>query len=154
MTYENLLEEAYHNKIHVIENAQFESRSDGLINDDVIAINKEIRSTKKRACVLAEELGHYYTSVGEIIDQSDPGHRKQEYRARIWAYNRLIGLDGIIKAHKYGCSSIYETAEFLCITEEFLLEAMTHYKEKYGICVEIDHFIIYFEPTVGVFELI
>ena len=154
MTYENLLNEAYKDNIYVMENAPFESKSDGLINGDVIGINRKIRSTKKRACVLAEELGHYHTTVGDILDQSKAENRKQELRARVWAYNKLIGLRGIADSYNHGCRSINETAEYLDVTEEFLAEAVQHYKSKYGICTKLDNYVIYFEPAIAVLELI
>lgn len=154
MNYENLLNEAQKNNIYVIEDADFKSKSDGLINGNVIGINKNIRSYKKRSCVLAEEIGHYYTTTGDIIDQSVGFNNKQEYQARLWAYNRLIGLSGIIDSHKKGCKSAFEMAEHLNVTEDFLAETLHCYKAKYGVCAKIDNYIIYFEPSLGVFELI
>lgn len=153
MKYENLLDEAVDNGIYVIENADFKSKSEGLINGDVIGINKRVRSFKKRACILTEEMGHYYTTAGNIICQSSVSNRKQELRARLWAYNRLIGLRGIIDAFNYGCRSIHEAAEYLDVTEEFLLEAINCYKSKYGLYATIDNYVIYFEP-ISVLELI
>ena len=44
------------------------------------------------ADTLAEELGHHYTTVGDILDQTNVSNRKQERLARVWAYNRRIGL--------------------------------------------------------------
>lgn len=43
---------------------------DGLIKGNKIAIRKNIETQKEKSCVLAEELGHYYTSSGDILDQS------------------------------------------------------------------------------------
>lgn len=153
MKYENLLDEASSDGICVIENADFKSKAEGLINGDVIGISKRVRSFKKRACILAEELGHFYTTSGDIINQSTVSNRKQEMHARLWAYNNLIGLSGIISAYKYGCQSVHETAEYLDVTEDFLLEAINCYKNKYGICATVDNYVIYFEP-VTVLELI
>ena len=153
MKYENLLDEASSNGICVIENADFKSKAEGLINGDVIGISKRVRSFKKRACILAEELGHYHTTSGDIIDQSSVSNWKQERRARLWAYNRIIGLRGIIDAYNHGCQSIHEAAEYLDVTEDFLLEAIECYKGKYGSYVSIDNYIISFEP-VTVLELI
>lgn len=154
MTYENLLNEAHNDNIYVMENAPFESKADGLINGDVIGINRKVHSYKKRACVLAEELGHYHTTVGDILDQSNAENRKQELRARIWAYNKLIGLRGIVDSYTHGCRTAYETAEYLDVTEEFLTEAIHYYKSKYGIYTNLDNYVIYFEPAIAVFELI
>ncbi|MBO5145321.1 MAG: hypothetical protein J6C19_07270 [Lachnospiraceae bacterium] len=154
MKYEDLLKETAANDIYIIENANFKSRADGLINGDVIGINKNVRAYRKRTCILAEELGHYHTTVGNILDQSVTDNRKQEFRARIWAYNRLIGLNGIINSYRHGCQSLHDAAEFLEVTEEFLSESLQYYKSKYGICTTVDNYVIYFEPSLGVFELI
>lgn len=154
MTYENLLDEAYKEDIYVMENAPFESKSDGLINGDVIGINRKVHSNKKRACVLAEELGHYHTTVGDILDQNKAENRKQELHARVWAYNKLIGLRGIVNSYTHGCRTAHETADYLEVTEEFLTDAVQHYRNKYGVCATLDNYVIYFEPTIAVFELI
>lgn len=97
MKYETLLQEATSNNIYIIENANFKSDANALINGDVIGINKNIKTSKERACVLAEELGHYYKTVGNILDQSNTENRKQEQKARLWAYNKMIGQIG--RAH-------------------------------------------------------
>lgn len=154
MVYDNLLDEADKENIYVIENAKFQSRASGLINNDVIGINKNVRSSAQRSCILAEELGHYHTSSGNILDQSSVTNRKQELHARAWAYNRLIGLYGIINAYRSGCRNGYEIAEHLNITEEFLAEALQYYRNKYGLCTTVDNYVIYFEPALGIFEQI
>lgn len=154
MIYEELLNEAASNDIYVIENAAFESQSAGLIHNDVIGINRLIRDSRTRSCVLAEELGHHYTSTGNILDQCEVRNRKQEFRARIWAYDRLIGLSAIIGCYKAGCKTLYEMAEYLEVTEEFLAEALKYYRQKYGMCKKLDNYVIYFEPYLCVFEMI
>lgn len=152
--YEELLNEADNQNVYVIENANFISSSDGLINVDVIGINTRIRSRTKRTCILAEELGHYYTTTGDILDQTDVKNRNQEHIARMWAYNKLVGLRGIISAYEAGCNNTYEIAEYLDVTEDFLLDAIEKYTSKYGIYTTLDNYVIYFIPTLGVMELI
>ncbi len=154
MTYENLLQEAADENVYVIEDAPFQSRADGLIRNDVIGINRTVRRSTHRACVLAEELGHYHTTVGDIMDQSSDTNRKQELRARLWSYNKLIGLHGIISCYKTGCQTAYDMAEHLGVTEEFLQEALQCYRSKYGIYTRFDNYVVYFEPTLSVLELI
>lgn len=41
---------------------------DGLIMGKKIAIRNNIRTTNKKADVLAEELGHHYTTSGNIME--------------------------------------------------------------------------------------
>lgn len=123
----------------------------GRIYKNRIAIRKNLNRTEKK-CVLAEELGHHYTSVGNILNMEDLSNRKQERQARLWGYNKLIGLTGIVNAFKAGCHSAYETAEFLEVTEEYLQECIDCYRDKYGVCTEIDNYIIYFIPNLAVME--
>ena len=125
----------------------------GLIRGRRIAIRKNIETQAEKSCVLAEEIGHYRTSSGNILDQSKAESRKQEYRARLYGYNLKIGLTGLISAYEAGCGNLYEMAEYLDATEEYLKEAIDCYKSKYGLCTSIDNYIIYFEP-LAVIKLI
>ena len=126
---------------------------DGRIKNNKIYLRQDMSHTNKK-CVLAEELGHHYTTVGNILDQSDTGNRKQEEQARIWAYDHLVGLTGIIDCYKAGCRTISEMADALEVTEEFLREALERYRQKYGIYTTIGHYIIYFEPYLTVVRMV
>lgn len=116
--YEELLNDA--DKSNVTVTNQFDlsgTRLKGLYCDGTIAISQNMNDESEKACILAEELGHHYTSSGNIIDMTVATNRKQELHARAWAYNRLIGLYGIINAYRSGCRNGYEIAEHLNITE-------------------------------------
>lgn len=128
--------------------------NDGRIRGNRILIRSTIETRCQKAAVLCEEIGHYETAVGNILDQSVAANRKQELRGRIWAYNRLIGLTGIIRAYKMGCRNRYEVAECLDVPEDTLQEALNYYHARYGVCTQVDNFVIYFEPALGVMELI
>ena len=128
--------------------------SNGRINGNKIAIRRDLPSSVHKKCVLAEELGHYQTSVGRILKQSDTENQKQELKAREWAYDHQVGLTGIIDCYKAGCQTISEMAEYLEVTEEFLREALERYRQKYGIYTSIGHYIIYFEPTLTVVRMV
>ena len=80
----------------------------GRIKGNRIAIKSDLTITEKK-CVLAEELGHYYTSSGNILDMSVTENRKQ---------------------------------------------ALECYRSKYGELVVFDNYVIYFEPNLGIFELV
>lgn len=144
MTYEELLLEADNQKLIVKEKTI--PGYGGRICKNRIAINKGINTTTEKACILAEELGHHFTSTGNILDLSIVQNRKQERLARLWAYNKQIGLGGLIKAYEQGCKNKYEIAEYLGVTESFLQEAVSCYHEKYGTFTQIDNYVIYFEP--------
>lgn len=150
MNYETLLFEADTQGLIVKEkNLKY---NNGRIKGNKIAIRKDISSTTEKACVLAEELGHHYTTVGNILDQSDASNRKQERRARLWAYRRAFDLIDLVSAYKYGCRNRYELAEYLEVTEQFLQDALDTYKEKYGLCTKVDKYVVFFEP-LGILEV-
>ena len=144
MNYEQLLTAADQNGLLVKEKKL--AKHDGLLKGKRIAIRKDIETQAEKSCVLAEELGHHYTSSGDILDQDNIMKQKQEYRARLYGYNLKIGLTGLIRAYEAGCRNLYEMAEFLDATEEYLREAIQCYRSKYGVCVAVDNYAIYFEP--------
>lgn len=148
--YEELLEEASNNGLVVREKAL--SSSDGLIYKNRIAISDRLETSAEKACVLAEEIGHYHTAVGNIVNLQDIENLKQEQKGRLHGYNRLIGLRGIISAFNAGCQNRYEVAEHLHVTEEYLQEAIDCYTGKYGDYAMVDNYIIYFIPYLGVME--
>jgi len=128
-------------------------RIKGLYGDNTIWINKYITTHAEKRCVLAEELGHYYTSAGDILDLANIRNIKQEQRARFWAYDFLIPLYLFVDAHKAGIRNKFELAEHLSVTEEFLEMALKRYKEKFGVCVQIDDcYHLMFDP-LGIIEL-
>ena len=146
MNYEQLLTAADQEGLLVKEQPLTEH--DGLIRGSRIAIRKDIEAQAEKSCVLAEEIGHYRTSSGNILDQNKVESRKQEYRARLYGYNLKIGLVGLIRAYEARCRNRYEMAEYLDVTEEYLEEAIDCYKAKYGLYVSIDNYLIYIEPFV------
>ena len=151
MTYEELLMDA--NSENLIIKEKNLPGYQGRIYKNRNAIRKSLSTTEK-ACVLAEELGHHYTTAGNILDQSDPGNRKQELRARMVAYDKMIGLIGIVRAYQHRCQSLVDMAEYLDVTEEFLKEALEQYRRKYGQRAELDNYVIIFEPQLAVIEKI
>lgn len=145
MRYESLLREAEQQGVYTYEKPM-PATIKGLYADNVIWINCSIPTSIEKACILAEELGHYHTSAGNILDQTKIENRKQERKARAWAYKKLVPLSSIVQAYKEGISNYYELAEYLDVTEEFLNDALKWYQEKFGLCVPFDEHVIYFDP--------
>lgn len=153
--FEDLELEALNNNIDVVTDYSFDSKNiRGLYCDGTVALSKRLKTNTEKACILSEELGHYYTTTGNILNQSLTENRKLEQRARIWAYNKLIGLSGIIDSYKAGCDCLNSMAEYFEVTEEFLIEALEYYRTKYGVCKQLGNYVIYFEPSIGILELL
>lgn len=147
MEYEALLKE--YDATELIIKEKDLHGNNGRIRGNRIAIKKDI-SLRQKACVLAEELGHYHTTVGDILDQTDVSNRKQERTARLWAYNKQIGLSGLVHCFEARCQNIHEMADHLGVTEAFLQDALECYRQKYGICTSYQQYTIYFEPKLAI----
>ncbi len=149
-SYEILLSEASENGLVVKEKPL--KYNNGRIKGSRVAIRQDLSTSVEKACVLAEELGHHYTTYGNILDQSDTSNRKQELRARAWAYNKQIGLLGLIRAYEHGCRNRFEIAEYLEVTEEVLEECLSFYQNKYGVCANVDNYVVYFIPNLVIMK--
>lgn len=90
-----------------------------------IGINKSIvNNTKKYISVLSEELGHHFTTFGNLTKESiSYSHKliknKKELKARLWASNFLISDTEFIQALN-DCVCIPEMAEYFNVTEEII----------------------------------
>ena len=92
-----------------------------------MAIRQDIDTRSRKACILAEEIGHYMTSVGDILDTKDLNNARQELRARAWAYNKLLSFEKVFEAAAKGYTQVYEMAEYLDVNEKFLREGLAYH---------------------------
>lgn len=99
--------------------------------DGMIFIDSSLTQNKKRE-ILSEEYAHFKTSVGNIINYEEMDNRKQELKARRYSIEMIITLDDLIECRDYGCTSIYECAEYLSVSYELLRDTLNHYHTKYG----------------------
>lgn len=147
--YEKQLVKAENENIRVFERSF--NTYDGRIKGNRIYIRKGMPILKS-ACVLSEEIGHYHTCSTDILDQSNSNNRHLEEKGRRWAYNDMIGLFGLVKAYKYGCNSLYDMAQYLNVSEEFLGDALRSYRAKYGTGVRFNEYFVSFEPQLIIYE--
>lgn len=102
----------------------------------IIGINENIVSNKKLfTCVLAEELGHHFTSIGDTTAEyysftDRINLNKTELIALKWATEYLLPLNEIINAIKKGITNMKELSDFLNVTDEFLLEKFKFIAKK------------------------
>lgn len=152
MTYDELLAAA--DNLNLVVKEKPMRGYDGRIKGNKIAIRKSIPTLKEKSCVLAEEIGHYYATAGDILDMNKTENKKQELKARAFAYDMQVGLIGIVNAFEAGCTSSFLVSDYLGVTEAFLFDSIEYYRKKYGICTSIDNYLIFFEPTLGVMRMI
>ncbi|EGQ3341426.1 ImmA/IrrE family metallo-endopeptidase [Staphylococcus pseudintermedius] len=145
MRYEDLLIENEY--IDVIETSSLPYFQSGLYYDGTIYIREDMSDYKKHE-TLAEEIAHYKISAGNILDQSNMLNRKFELKARRLANESVITLQGLINAFNYGVQNIYDLATYFEVTKDFVLDAIQHYKQKYGLRTRYGKYIIEFEPLI------
>ena len=148
--FEQLEQEAHDDNVKIHNYYLGEENLKGIYINGHVAINTSVKNSAEKSCVLAEEMGHHYTTVGNILDMESIQNRKQERQARLHGYNRLIGLAGLIEAYEHGCRNRYEIAEFLEVTDEFLEDCINCYRDKYGIGTTVDNYYIAFIPHLMV----
>lgn len=149
--YEKLSIKAQKQDLKVVE-VDLEA-NDGFYCDGYIFINKSLND-KEKYCVLAEELGHYETSYGNILDQNNISNVKQELKARRWGYKHIVTLEGIIEAFENNCLNEYEMAEYLGVTDEYFRECIEDYKRQYGLSCRLGKYYITLEPRLGIYKKI
>jgi hypothetical protein len=152
MEYNELVIKATKDNVYIIE-FPFKGESKGYYSDGVIAINEKIDTNTEKKCILAEELGHFYTTNGEILDNSVLS-KKKESIARRWAYKKLITLNDLVLAFNTGICSKAELSDYLDVTPSFLDATLDYYKKRYGTHKKLDSYIIFFEPNLGILKLL
>ena len=75
MDYDTLLTES--DKIGLTVKEKPLKYNNGRIKGNRIAIRQDISTQTEKSCVLAEELGHYHTTYGDILDLDNVQNRKQ-----------------------------------------------------------------------------
>ena len=100
------------------------------VDDDLppaIGLSKRLKiNIPLLRCVLAEELGHHFTTVGDIIPKTYFSQQdrfivsKAEYKDLRWAAIYLIPFKEFHKAFDNGIIEIWELAEHFTVTEEMI----------------------------------
>lgn len=139
-------------KVRIIKSYDFPVKSiKGICSDDEIIMNMpSIKNKAEYNCVLAEELGHYHTTYGNILDQSKTVNIKKEIVARRWAYRDLLPLEVFIDAFERRRFEKYDMVEDLDVTEEFLENCIDYYRKKYGVGTNFENYSIMFEPYLQI----
>jgi|GEM_PF-1200329 len=90
-------------------------------------------TSRVRAAILAEEFGHYKTSVGDTVRGSDDIRiGRSEERALRAAVDMLVCPEDVIQAIRSGVQNWYELSEELDLPESFLQKAVEVWQKQYG----------------------
>lgn len=102
----------------------------------IISILHDIKDDRNKFIeVLSEELGHYFTSVGDNLLNIE-NYRdylkicKCEKQALNWSVNTVISNDDLKRAFKNNCASYYDIADFLNVPEKLVIEKFKYLANK------------------------
>jgi hypothetical protein len=102
---------------------------------------------RKMAAILAEELGHILTSMGDTVRISDQRKiGRAEERAIRKAIAILISPEDVITAILSGIRNWYDLSEQLDLPEDFLRKAVDVWKLTIGPCYVSGSNILWFDP--------
>ncbi|NLG57638.1 MAG: hypothetical protein GX540_04430 [Clostridiales bacterium] len=104
----------------------FVSLKDG---GSMILINRH-RTLAQRTAALAEELGHYFRSVGDLRDLSDIAAAKSELSGQAWSYDWLLPPPVLEAAIKNGEGASWAVAEEVNLPEDFVQEASRYHLRR------------------------
>ncbi|MGG1598524.1 ImmA/IrrE family metallo-endopeptidase [Paenibacillus naphthalenovorans] len=88
--------------------------------------NKIVSNRSYFRCILAEEIGHHFTTTGNAIPRTYFHYRdrlevsKAEYQALKWASLYLMPSHKLINAIKKGVQECWEFAEYFDVTEDMV----------------------------------
>lgn len=144
------LEELFHiiekeNIIFEENNIQYENSKGVYINipdiPPTIGISKSIVNDRcKYVSIIAEELGHHFTSIGNLTIESKNYSEKlqkakKENKAKTWAANFLISDDDFVQALYKCISTSYDMCDCFNVTNEILqykILSIIHDEVKYN----------------------
>lgn len=125
----------------------------------MIFLDNSIKNDKYKLIeVLSEELGHYFTSIGNSINNIHTYRDKLivgkcENKATKWATNFLVNEDDIIKLINNNITCIYEMADIMGVSVEILMKKFEYLSktkqmidlknEKYLNLTNLPNLIIY-----------
>lgn len=147
--YETLLCQATEQGAKVIEIDLGTDKPCGKCIDNILIINNRI-TEKEKHYILAEELGHYLITVGDITNQKVINNRKQELKARRYSHSLLIEPIDLIESFRHGSRNTADMAEFLDISVNVLYEIIEDFKKKYGMGVFVGNYYLKLQPTFGI----
>ena len=103
---------------------------------NIISILDSIKNDKNKLIeVLGEELGHYFTSIGDNLINIK-NYRdylkicKCEKQALNWSLNAVISNKDLERAFKNNCSSYFDIAQYLNIPEKLVIEKFKYLASK------------------------
>lgn len=85
---------------------------------------------RQEKSILMHEISHNETGTFYGLQLPLESRERLEYRARKWAWLRLIPAEELKRAIAAGCTEIWDLAEYFDLPEEQVAEAVAYYREN------------------------
>jgi hypothetical protein len=141
--YERLMSE--NQNLDIYDTYKLQGSFKGVYSDGIIAIDKDVAPINKIE-LLAEEISHHKLTYGNITDQTKFINRKFERYAVRDSYECALPLHKFIEAYNHNVSNLFELADYVQLSERYVLDVIEHYKLKYGLSTFCGDYLIRFEP--------
>lgn len=135
----------YYGDLDIKDTFALPGKFKGFYDNGVILIDRDLPTSIKYE-TLIEEVGHHKYTYGNIVDQSSISNKKYEMKARRYAFEKIVSLQGLVDAFNHGVQNLHELAEFFEVSTTFVQDSLEHYKTKYGLQVKYGEYLIRFEP--------
>ncbi|TDX47420.1 hypothetical protein DFO72_101517 [Cytobacillus oceanisediminis] len=120
------------------------------IGNDIYINNQTNKTISEKIVTISEEIAHFETTIGNIIDQQSLMNRKQEHLARKLGGERLFTLDDLIRCWQNGIRAPWDIAEELDITVESVLATIENYRNSLGVRFRYKDYCIRFISDMNV----
>jgi len=149
--YEIMEQFAYINEIDILIDSLPENLSGYFYSNTehgvkTITLDATLSTLTERTCILAEEIEHYLTTPVDLFSAPKTLQQRFERIAKFNATKRLIPFEKLIKANEAAISNMYELAEYLDVTIDFLEQGIRLYREHFSNVLQYHEYVIRFEP--------
>lgn len=120
-------------------------------NQEIIINSKKDRNDQYTT--LLEEIAHYDTGSGEIIDQDSVGKKKQELQARSIAFCEAVPLDGLTHCFYHGIWAPAEIADYFDVSVKFLMGAIDNYRSKRGLIFKYKNYLFDLRNSINITKI-
>lgn len=140
-------------KLHYVFDSRMPAKQKGLYVDNFVYLNPQ-QTREELVGTIAEEIGHYLTTVGDITDQHSLDNRKQEQKARDVGNMLAVEPLDLVECYESGCSTVWECAYHLQLSPETLQAALAAYRKKYSRLEVNEVYSLYFNDsgTVDIYK--
>lgn len=97
-----------------------------------------IPTAAQEQVILAHEAGHVCTGSTHAAYSPYDLVERHETQADRWAIRRLMPYEEVCRAMARGFTEPWSLAEYFCVTEDFVRQALGYYRDARGLRFDVD----------------